>query len=92
MSVMWSHLMSQLGGLLSWSTVISGALAFQSQNALGQAKLLIGAERVMRVVPAPVSPPISLDDWTRAKQVLPKEAIASFDHCGAAIRDAFLRQ
>ena len=87
-----SDRMVQRGGLLSWSTVINGALAFQSQNALGQAKLLIGAERVMRLVPAPVSPPISLDDWTRAKQVLPKEAIASADHCGGAIRDAFLRQ
>lgn len=86
-----SDRMVQRGGLLSWRTVINGALAFQSQNALGQAKLLIGAERVMRVVPAQVSPPISLDDWTRAKQVLPKEAIASAEHNGAAIRDTFFR-
>lgn len=85
-----SDRMVQLGGLLSWRTVINGALAFQSQNALGQAKLLIGAERVMRVVPVPVSPPISLDDWTRAKQVLPKAAIASADLYGGAIKDAFL--
>ena len=83
--------MVERGGLLSWSNVIDGALAFQSQNALGQAKLLVGAERVMRVVPGPMSPPISLDDWTRASQLLPKEAIASAGHCGAAIRDTFFR-
>ena len=86
-----SDQMVERGGLLSWSNVIDGALAFQSQNALGQAKLLVGAERVMRVVPAPMSPPISLDDWARASQVLPREAVASADMHGTSIRDAFLR-
>jgi len=85
-----SDRMVQRGGLLSWRTVINGALAFQSQNALGQAKLLIGAERVMRVVPNPVTPPISLDDWTRAKKLLPAEAMTAIECFGDSIRDAFL--
>ena len=75
MSLIRSHRTVQLGGLLSWRTVINRALAFQSQNALGQARLLIGAKRVMRVVPTAVRPPISLDDWTPATQLLLKEAI-----------------
>jgi patatin-like phospholipase/acyl hydrolase len=85
-----SDRMVQRGGLLSWRTVIDGALEFQSQNAIGQAKLLIGAERVLRVVPALVRPPISLDDWTRAQQLLPKEAMESADHHGEAILSNFL--
>ena len=85
-----SDRMVRWGGLLSWRTVINGALAFQSQNALGQAQLLLGAERVTRVVPTPVEPPISLDDWTRAKGLLPTEAAAAVEHHGATISELFL--
>ncbi len=85
-----SDRMIQRGGLWSWRTVINGALSFQSLNTLGQAKLLIGAERVMRVVPPQVTPPISLDDWTRAKDELPGFARDVAAQHGDEIRARFL--
>lgn len=85
-----SDRMIRFGGLLSWSNVINGALSFQSLNALGQARLLIGAERVMRVVPPLLAPPISLDDWLRAKQELPGFALSVTAQLGEEIRNRFL--
>ena len=85
-----SDQMVERGGLLSWNNVIDGALAFQSQNALGQAKLLIGAERVLRVVPNQVAPPISLDDWKRAQELLPGEAVIAVERIGGMVADTFL--
>jgi patatin-like phospholipase/acyl hydrolase len=85
-----SDRMVKWGGLLSWKKVINGAIAFQSQNALGQAGLLLGAERVLRIVPAEVEPPIELDDWCRAKETLPGAALSSFQVHGESIRELFL--
>ena len=87
-----SDRMSKWGGLLSWKKVINGAIAFQTQNAIGQAGLLVGAERILRIAPAAVEPPIELDDWYRAKDVLPGAALSSFQIHGEAIREAFLGQ
>lgn len=87
-----SDRMARWGGLLSWKKVINGAIAFQSQNALGQAGLLIGAERVLRITPEVVEPPIELDDWLRAKAVLPSAALSSFQDHGEAVRAAFFSQ
>jgi patatin-like phospholipase/acyl hydrolase len=84
--------MVRWGGLLSWKKAINGAIAFQSQNALGQASLLLGAERVFRVTPELVMPPIELDDWRRAKGILPGAALSSFQAHGELIREAFLSQ
>jgi uncharacterized protein len=85
-----SDRMMQRGGLWSWRTVINGALSFQSLNTLGQAKLLIGAERVMRVVPPQLTPPIALDDWTRAKEHLPGSARDIAIKQGGQIKKLFL--
>lgn len=83
--------MMERGGLLSWRTVINGAIAFQSNNALGQARLLVGTERVFRVVPTQAQPPISLDDWLKAKECLPLESINAVNMHGDAIwRDFFV--
>ena len=87
-----SDRMVKWGGLLSWKSAINGAIAFQSQSALGQAGLLLGAERVLRITPRAMEPPIELDDWHRAKGVLPDAALSSFQIHGAAIREAFLSQ
>lgn len=73
-----SQRMVEWGGLFSWRFAINGAMAFQSKNALGQAGLLIGAERLHRVVPALSGKPIELDDWRRASSELPASAIAAF--------------
>ena len=40
-----------LGGILAWHDIFSAAMRFQSLNALGQAGLLIGADRIVRVIP-----------------------------------------
>lgn len=85
-----SDRMIRFGGFLSWSNVINGAISFQSLNTLGQAKLLIGAERVMRIIPPQLTPPISLDDWVRAKQELPRFALSVAAQLGDEIRDRFL--
>lgn len=85
-----SESMIRRGGLLSWRNVIEGAIAFQSQNAIGQAKLLLGAERVMRVVPMSVSPSIALDDYQRAATLLPQAAINSMSIHGERIAEVFL--
>lgn len=53
---------------------MSGAMRLQSQSALGQAVLLIGPERLVRVdVPKEIST-IELDDWRSAVEVLPPVA------------------
>ena len=46
----------------------------QSQNALGQAGLLIGRDRMLRLTSAPTLEPIALDDFTRASAELPQQA------------------
>ncbi|EEE37976.1 patatin [Rhodobacteraceae bacterium KLH11] len=47
---------------------------FQSQNALGQAGLLIGRNRLLRVTTAPSLAPIAMDDFERARDELPAQA------------------
>ena len=49
------------GGMLHWRDIISAAMRLQSQNALGQAGLLIGPERIMmgsivRAIDGPLAP------------------------------------
>lgn len=79
-----SDRMASMGGKLLWTSAAMGAMHFQSQNALGQAKLLVGADRVARVEPTPVSPPIRLDDWTRARELLPSQAAQAADFIQAS--------
>jgi hypothetical protein len=79
----------KFGGKLLWTDIISAAMSFQSQNALGQAKLLIGAERILRVTPPGNIPSIQLDDWTRARAELPPLAVAAVDEFGSEIATRF---
>lgn len=85
-----SQRMVDWGGLLSWRLAINGAMAFQSKNALGQAGLLIGADRLLRVVPAPIAAPIELDDWRRATAELPTSARDAARLHGDLISSLFL--
>ena len=78
------------GGLLQWRGVITAAMRAQSLNALGQAYLLVGKDRVMRV-DAPESPnPIALDDYLRAREELPAMARSLVEGAGREIQRAFL--
>ncbi len=62
------------GGLLQWRNVIEAAMHLQSQNVLGQAGLLIGRDRLLRVNTAPSLESIALDDARRACTELPSQA------------------
>lgn len=58
------------GGILHWANDINAAMRAQSLNALGQAYLLVGKNRVKRL-DAPAARSIALDDYRRAKDELP---------------------
>lgn len=62
------------GGMFHWRTIIETTMQLQSQNALGQAGLLIGRERLLRVTTAPSLAPIDMDDFERARDELPAQA------------------
>lgn len=68
------------GGIWHWREIISAAMRLQSQNALGQARLLVGPERLLRLDGKPMKDdPIGLDDFERASQELPAIAEALVD-------------
>lgn len=59
------------GGLWHWREIISSAMHLASQNALGQADLLIGRDSLLRIdAPLSSSNPIELDDFKRSKDEL----------------------
>jgi hypothetical protein len=78
-----------VGGLWSWRNVIFAAMDLQSQNALGQARLLIGPERVTRLEPE-LTRPIELDDWRRSSVELPPEADRLLQSAAENIARTFL--
>jgi hypothetical protein len=80
-----------IGGLLSWVDVIRAAMDLQSQNALGQARLLVGPENVLRLEPR-VDAPIRLDDWRRASAELPAEAERVVRLCDRDVIKIFLNR
>ena len=82
----------RLGGKLAWHDIIFAAMRFQSLSAVGQASLLIGADRVVRVDAALNGKPIEMDDWTRAKAELPDAADESLAEYGEQIRRDFLAE
>lgn len=64
----------RFGGMFHWRNIIESAMHLQSQNALGQAGLLIGRDRMLRLTSAPTLEPIALDDFGRASRELPAQA------------------
>jgi patatin-like phospholipase/acyl hydrolase len=59
------------GGLLHWRNIISAAMRLASQNALGQAGLLIGRDKILRIDALPMAEAIELDDFERSIAELP---------------------
>ena len=87
-----SRMKIRLGGMLLWHNIVFAAMRFQSLSAVGQAGLLIGADRVTRVdVPAD-NRKIALDDWHRASAELPTAAVAALSKCGETVESHFLRE
>jgi hypothetical protein len=80
----------RLGGLFSWSDIVEGAMHYQSLGALGQAQLLIGAERVDRLEPDLPGPRIALDDWQRAATELPSAAAAVLEGERAKVLSSYV--
>ena len=78
-----------MGGLFAWRDIIRASMSLQSQNALGQAGLLIGADRIVRVVPE-LAHEIDLDDWSRASTELPPIAQTAADRDGGYVARKFL--
>ncbi|WP_167591834.1 CBASS cGAMP-activated phospholipase [Jiella endophytica] len=67
------------GGQWDWRDIVNVAMELSSQNADGQAKLLVGPERFCRLdIPDQVHP-IPLDDVKTAKAILPGEGKRLFD-------------
>ena len=79
------------GGMWHWRDIINGAMRLQSQNALGQAGLLVGPERILRIDLPRTVPSIELDDWRSAVDLLPPQAAQSLTTVGDRVADMFLR-
>lgn len=62
----------EVGGLWHWREIISGAIRLQSQNAIGQAGLLIGRDQLVRIDSSDVT--MAMDDSVRAINELPNLA------------------
>ena len=61
-------------GQYQWRDIIHVAMHYQSLTAVNQAGLLLGRDRVNRLDRPDGAESIELDDWERAKELLPDEA------------------
>lgn len=81
----------KFGGLWYWREIIASAMHLQSQNANGQAGLLIGRDQLLRLNAPPMpQSPIQLDDYNRASRELPPIAARLVEEHGDVIRERFL--
>jgi len=79
------------GGVLAWRDIIYAAMRLQSMNALGQAGLLIGPERIVRADAPASEGKIAMDDWMRAATELPGAAQAALEKLGDRVAGMFLK-
>jgi len=80
------------GGIWAWRDVIFAAMRLQSQNAVGQAELLIGADSVVRIDAPVTEAKIEMDDWRRAVDELPGAAEAAIEEWGPEVAARFLHE
>ena len=80
----------KMGGTLAWRDIVYAAMRLQSLNALGQAGLLIGAQRLLRIDAPAREEKIAMDDWLRASAELPGAAQDALDQYGEAVAERFL--
>ena len=80
------------GGALAWHDIIYAAMRLQSLNAVGQAGLLIGAERLTRIDAPASEEKIRMDDWARASAELPGAAKAALDEIGEQVARVLLKE
>jgi len=87
-----SDSMRKFGGIFHWRKILTAAMNLQSQNAIGQTCLLIGAENVLRIDRSKDAPRIRMDDWRSARSYLPPEAERILDVSGDQIAEVFLNK
>ena len=79
------------GGVWHWRKIIDAAMHLQSQNALGQAGLLIGRDQLIRInAPMGDGDTIAMDDFLRARRDLPTLGRALADRFGEVVLERFL--
>ena len=76
-------------GQYQWREIIYVAMHYQSLTAVNQAGLLIGRDRVTRLDRPEGAEPVDLDDWEKARRLLPEEALAVAEHYADRISDTF---
>lgn len=81
-----------MGGLLAWRDIFYAAMRLQSLNALGQAGLMIGADRIIRADAPTSEDKIRMDDWARASSELPAAAEAAVMALGDQVAEMFLNE
>lgn len=77
------------GGRWSWRHVINAAIYLTTDNALAQANLILGPERVLRLQPDEDGARIALDDWQGAARKLPVQAERDFNSFEEELRAFF---
>ncbi len=79
-------------GMVHWRGIIEIAMHLQSVTAVNQAGLLIGRNRVTRLDRPDGREPIDLDDWTKAKSLLPGEAREVVRNNASRLVETFLTE
>lgn len=83
--------LAKVGGRLLWAKPFVGAaMAAQSHNALGQAGLLLGRDRIVRIDGPETTELVELTDVRRAVKQLPGVARALVDGMGEQVAGQFL--
>jgi len=67
------------GGAIAWRAAIKAAMFLTTDNAMSQAKLLLGPDRCLRIEPDEANSAIELDDYDGAFARLPAYAAAHFE-------------
>ena len=80
-----------MGGWFFWRDIVYASMQLQSMNALGQAGLLIGRDKMIRITPPESQSNIALDDWTRASKELPELAKEAAEKMGVQVAEIFLK-
>lgn len=76
-------------GLWGWRAVIKAAMYLTTDNAMAQACLLLGPERILRLEPPKNTSNIEMDDWLSATKVFPELAENHFIENRASIAKFF---
>ena len=82
---------AKMGGAFAWHDIMYAAMRLQSHNAIGQAGLLIGRDRIIRVDAPAGAHRIALDDWSRAVTTLPQAAEELLEKHRSQVASVFLQ-